>query len=123
MGRNTILARRSNFWFWSKYWCNHVVCISNLLVDVDGKDLYALMRAGVCISCWHVAAGTRMVCCTSAAKRYRILRPSHPQDSHMYRPPPPFPVDISDPAQVGRAEKEGVVVVYGELRGVADVSM
>lgn len=41
----------------------------------------------------------------------------------MYRPPPPFPVDISDPAQVGRAEKEGVVVVYGELRGVADVSM
>ncbi|OBT91422.1 hypothetical protein VE01_10534 [Pseudogymnoascus verrucosus] len=41
MGRNTIPARRGDFWFQFKDWCHHVVRVSNPLLDVNGRDLYA----------------------------------------------------------------------------------
>ena len=41
MGRNTIPSRRGGFWFQFKDWCGHVVRISNPLVDINGRDLYA----------------------------------------------------------------------------------
>lgn len=41
MGRNTIPSRRGDFWYQFKDWCGHVIRISNPLVDVNGRDLYA----------------------------------------------------------------------------------
>ncbi|OBT70608.1 hypothetical protein VF21_10429, partial [Pseudogymnoascus sp. 05NY08] len=41
MGRNSIPSRRGDFWFQFKDWCGHVVRISNPLIDVNGRDLYA----------------------------------------------------------------------------------